>query len=51
MDVTEEILWRGALWSRMFCNDTLVNFWMNLPMANKIKQIGVFGKTTNIIFD
>ena len=26
IDVTEEILWRGASWSRMFCNDALVNF-------------------------
>ena len=40
IDVTEEILWNQASWSRMFCNDALVNLWMNLPTADKIKQTG-----------
>ena len=35
IDVTEEILWRGASWSRMFCPDALVNFQMNLLRPTK----------------
>ena len=57
-DVTEEILWRGASWSRMFCNDALVNFvkWISLT-ADKIKQTGatclekLVPWNHNIIFD
>ena len=56
-DVTEEILWRGASLSRIFCNEALVNFYMNLPTADKIKQTGttcleeLVPRNHNIIFD
>ena len=29
-----------ASWSRMYCNDALVNFYLNVLMADKIKEAG-----------
>ena len=39
-----------ASWSRMYCNDALVNFYLNVLMADKIKEArhSMFGETSEM---